>query len=302
MCENNQAMTDWNDLKHVLETVRQGGLSGAARVLGVNHATVSRRIAALEDVMGARLFDRLPQGYAPTAAGLDAANAAEKMEAAQLDLSRTLAGRDRSLSGPLIITAPSLVIERVLAPILMAFSQTHPDIDMSLIASNTPLNLARREADIAFRIADEPTETLVGTRIGPQKACVYASKEMVAGLGNPSVTTLDWVRFAHWPGLPAEIRNAWPKRRVTVVVDDMVAAIGATRAGMGATRMPCFLGDSDPNLARVPGIAPFDYPAIWVLTHPDVRDVPRIKAFMGFAAIHLRAMRPKFLGHTDEAI
>lgn len=289
-------MADWNDLKYVLETVRQGGLSGAARVLRVNHATVSRRIAALETEMGVRLFDRLPQGYAPTTAGQDAARSAEIMEQAHLDLSRALAGRDRSLSGPLVVTAPSLLIERVLAPMLIEFTTLHPDIEISLVASNTPLNLARREADVAFRIDNAPPQTLFGVRVTGQKAGVYAQRAVVAALGPPDTTTLDWVRFSHWPGLPVEVTTAWPNRRVRVVVNDMVVAIGAARAGMGATRMPCFLGDSDPLLARVPGIELFDYPSIWILTHPDLRDVPRVAAFMAFAAANMRKMRPHFQG------
>lgn len=296
MCNTARVMADWNNLKYVLETVRQGGLSGAARVLGVNHATVSRRIAALGAEMGVRLFDRLPNGYRPTPAGQEAAGSAEVMEQAQIELSRSWAGRDRSLSGPLVVMAPSLLIERIIAPMLIEFTALHPDIEVSLVASNTPLNLAWREADVAFRIDDAPTQNLIGTRATSQKAAVYGQCTMVEALGAPETTTLDWVRFSHWPGLPAEVTTAWPNRRVRVVVNDMVVAIGAARAGMGATRMPCFLGDGDPLLARVPGIGLFEYPAIWVLTHPDLRDVPRVNAFMSFAAEKLRAMRPRFEG------
>ncbi len=292
-------MTDWNDLKYVLETVRHGGLSGAARVLKVNHATVSRRIASIEGAMGVRLFDRLPQGYAPTAAGLEAARSAETMEATQLDLNRKLAGRDTALSGPLVVSAPSLLVERVLCPMLLAFTQAHPEIDVSIVASNAPMNLARREADVAFHISDSPTPSLVGVQVSDQKAAVYAQKDLVARLGDPKETPLDWVRFAHWPGFPVQLNEAWPHLRVRVVVDDMVSAIGAVRAGMGATRMPCFLGDGDPELARVPGVGLFDYPSIWILTHPDLRSTRRVSAFMGFAAQRLRALRPQFEGRVD---
>jgi DNA-binding transcriptional LysR family regulator len=294
-------MTDWNDLKYVLETVRHGGLSGAARVLKVNHATVSRRIGAIETAMGARLFDRLPQGYAPTAAGYEVANSAEKVEAGQLELERKLAGQDAALSGPLVVTAPSLLIERVLCPMLLAFTRAHPEIDVSIVASNASLNLNRREADVAFHISDSPTPSLVGVQVSGQKAAVYAQKDLVTKLGDPLETTLDWIRFAHWPGLPAQLHNAWPDLRVRVVVDDMVSAIGAARAGMGATRMPCFLGDSDPELARVPGVGLFDYPSIWILTHPDLRATRRVTAFMGFAAQQLRGLRPQFEGQVDRS-
>ncbi|MEP1770055.1 MAG: LysR family transcriptional regulator, partial [Anderseniella sp.] len=111
-------MIDWSDLRFVLETVRQGGLSSAARVLGVNHATVSRRINSAEAAAGALLFDRLPGGYRPTQAGLEAARAAEAMEEASATLGLAIGSRDQTLKGPLSFTAPQLLIERILAPLL----------------------------------------------------------------------------------------------------------------------------------------------------------------------------------------
>ena len=300
MCNIAQDMLDWNDLKYVLETVRQGGLSGAARVLKVNHATVSRRIAAAEAAIGARLFDRLPGGYAPTDAGLEAARTAEQMEASSAGLSRAIAARDQSLSGTLTITAPQLMVERILSPILLDFRAAHPEIDITVVATNEILNLAQREADVAFRFGDSPASTLVGVRMTEQKAAVYACHDQIARLAATPDLPLDWVKFAHWPGLPKQITEVWPNRRVTLVVDDMIAAIGAVRAGIGATRMACFLGDSDPTLARLPGVALFDYTPIWVLTHPDLRSVPRVATFMEFAAARIRKMRPAFEGRGFE--
>ena len=289
-------MAQWDHLRYVLETVRQGGLSGAARVLGVNHATVSRRIAAVEEELGAVLFDRLPGGYSPTEAGRDAALAAEQMEAAEAALSLRIGSRDRGLSGPVAVTAPQLLIERVLATAFAAFHDAHPEIDLTVLATNDALNLSRREADVAIRISDTPAETLVGTRVAEQRAAVYASRDYAAALaGNPD-RPLDWIRFLHWPGPPKEIRAAFPQQRIVLAVDDMMAAIGAVRAGIGATRMPCFLGDSDPQLVRLPGLEPFPYPSVWVLTHADLRRVPRIELFMQFIADFLKKRRNVFAG------
>ncbi|MDA8746918.1 LysR family transcriptional regulator [Litoreibacter sp.] len=289
-------MHDWDDLRYVLETVRQGGLSGAARVLKVNHATVSRRIAAIETTVGARLFDRLPGGYRATDAGLEAARAAEKMEAASAELSRNIAARDQSLSGDLTITAPQLMVERILSPILLDFRAVHPDIMVNVVATNEQVSLTNREADVAFRFGDNPSNILVGVRVTEQKAAAFASHAQIARLAADPNLPLDWVRFAHWPGLPEQITSVWPNRQVTLVVDDMIAAIGAVRAGIGATRMACFLGDTDNELARLPGVALFDYAPIWILTHPDLKDVPRVAAFMDFAATRIRKMRPYFEG------
>ncbi len=287
---------DWNDLKYVLETVRNDGVSGAARTLGVNHATVSRRIAALEERLGARLFDRLPAGYAPTEAGLVASEAAKRMEQAGADLERSIGAMDQALKGPLTVTAPQLLIERVMAPILSDFADTYPEIELSLVATNDTLNLARREADVAVRISADPEPSLIGLKVSGQKAAVYAHADLVADLSSNPDQPLNWIRFSHWPVRPGDLMARWPDRRVVLSVDDMIAAIGACRAGIGATRMACFLGDSDPVLRRLPGVEPFDYAPVWVLSHADLRKTPRVAAFRDFMADRLRAERPLFQG------
>lgn len=288
-------MLDWNDLRFVLETARQGGISGAARVLGVNHSTVARRITAAEGTLGARLFDRLASGYVPTEAGRDAVTAAEEMERSAAALARRITGRDARLSGPLRVTASQLLIERVLGPILQDFTGDFPDIDLSLVATNDIVSLAQREADVAIRIARNPAPTLVGQRVAEQRAAVYATPDLIAR--DPGgAAPLDWIRFAHWPGPPQVIRDIRPNLNTRLSVDDMMAAIGAARAGIGATRMACFLGETDDRLARVPGLPDFPYDPIWVLTHPELKHMPRIRAFVDYVTTRLRALRPLFAG------
>ncbi|MFK7879839.1 LysR family transcriptional regulator [Roseobacter sp.] len=289
-------MLDWNDLRYVLETVRHGGLSGAARALKVNHATVSRRIVAAERSMGARLFDRAPGGYRPTDAGREAAQIAERMETASHELSRSLSARDQQLSGVLTITAPQLLVERMLASIVKDFIAEYPAIELKIIAANRELNLSAREADIAFRISDTPGDTLVGRRVTEQSAAVYVGKKQAALLkADPSIP-LDWIRFAHWPGPPDVLKLAWPNRRVTLTVDDMYAALAGVRANIGATRLPCFLGDSEPEMERLARVPLMPYRPIWVLTHADLRATRKVTTFTDFAATRIHAMRPAFDG------
>ncbi|MGR3812640.1 MAG: LysR family transcriptional regulator [Cognatishimia activa] len=290
-----QGMLDWNDLRFVLETARNGGTSGAARVLGVNHATVARRITAAEVALGERLFDRLPSGYVPTEAGREAVRTAEAMERLDSELDLKIAARDDRIKGRLRVTAPQLFIQRVLGGILAEFTEAYPEVDLELVATNDTLNLAQREADVAIRFSKDPPETLVGRRFIDQKGAVYATPELIAR--DPGgEAPLDWVKFAHWPGPPAEIKAVRPNLRVRLTVDDMAAAIGAVRAGIGATRMACFLGDTDPALVRVPGMPRFDYLPLWLLTHADLRHVPRIRTFMDFTAARLGKLRPVFEG------
>ena len=298
LCDNNQDMLDWNDLRFVLETVRQGGLSGAARTLRVNHATVSRRITAAEAALGARLFNRQASGYRPTEAGQEAARIAERMEMASHDLTRSIGARDQKLSGVLTVTASELLVERILAPLLARFIELYPDIELRLVAANRELDLKKMEADVAFRISDNPGDMLVGRRVAEQNAAVYVGLEQAERLRHDPDQPLDWVRFAHWPGPPPEVTHAWPNRRVRLVVDDMQAAVAAVRANIGATRMACFLGDSDPALVRLPRVPVFPYRPLWVLTHPDLRTAARVLAFTDFANQEIALLRPVFEGRS----
>ncbi|MCL5777237.1 LysR family transcriptional regulator [Limibaculum sp. FT325] len=169
-------MTDWDDLRFVLAAAREGGFSGAARALGVNHATVSRRIAGLEARLGVRLFDRLPRGIVPTAAGERALETARRAEAEMLGLAQDLAGRDRALAGPLTVTAPQLLIAVHLAGVFAAYGARHPGVELTVNASNVPLNLHRREADVAIRVSNAPEDTLVGRRASGQRRAFYLAR------------------------------------------------------------------------------------------------------------------------------
>lgn len=297
MCKYDRGMLDWNDLKYVLETAQQGGISGAARVLGVNHATVARRISAAEKALGARLFERLPSGYMPTEAGLDAVRTAQEMARMQADLDRQIGARDTQLSGGLRVTAPELLCERILSPMFADFIDLHPEIDLRLVATNDPVNMAQREADVAIRFSQTPPESLVGRRVLSPKGCVYISHAALAR-DQGGAAPLDWIRFAHWPGPPPEVKAVRPNLRVRMTVDDMTSAIGAVRAGIGATRMGCFLGDPDPTMLRLPGMPLFDYLPVWVLTHADLKQVPRIRAFTDFVTARLLAQRDLFEGRS----
>ena len=282
---------DWGDLRFVLETVRHKGLSGAARALGVNHATVARRISAAEDALGTPLFDRRPTGYVPTQAGEDAARTAERFEDGHATLTRSIAARDATVNGPLTVTAPSLLIHTGLAPILGAFSKAYPEVDLSVLGANEPLNLAHREADVAIRISNTPDPDLVGRQVAPQRSGIFASSAYIKQLEADPDKRLAWLRFIHWEPPQKAVRDAYPNLRIAMQLDDMTSMLGAVQAGLGATRMPCFLGNAYPDLHRVPGLPLFPYAPIWVLTHADLRAVPRIAAFTRFVSDALRAQK-----------
>lgn len=295
-------MDGWDDLRFILAVGRAGGLSPAARVLGVNHTTVSRRIAAFEARLGARLFERLPSGFEPTAAGRQAIESAERVERELFGLARQIEASDAGLSGPLNITAPQMIIQVQLAEIVSRFCAANPGIDVSLVAANEILNLHRREADIAIRVSNTPEASLFGRVAARQNRCFYASQAYLRAMdpvfrARRHEAPVAAVCFT-WSGdgPPPEVQERFPNARVSVRSDDMYAVHAAVQQGMGVGRLPCFLGDADPGLGRVPGFAPTPYLDIWVLTHPDLKRVEKVRRFMAFAAEAFAERAALYLG------
>ena len=296
------ALDNWDDLKFVLAVSAAGNLTKAAQNLRVTHSTVSRRLSALEDRMGTRLFERLPDGFTPTAAGEEAVAAARRMEAEVLALDTRITAQDAELEGPLRVTAAQLLFQVQLAEIMQNFAERHPRIELEMIAANEKLSLHRREADIAVRVTDAPDDNLFGRLATGQRRCFYMSKDFarrtreVMEISNDNVP-LACVTFKWWGrGVPKEIRARYPAAYVSLVTDDMIAKVAAVKAGMGLGRLPCFLGDPDPDLVRVPGLEPSRYLDIWVLTHPDLKNVARIRTFLRFAADAYKDRSDLYLG------
>ncbi|MEP3245989.1 MAG: LysR family transcriptional regulator [Sneathiella sp.] len=289
MCVNAQ-MEDWDDYKFILALGRHGGLSAAARALHVNHSTVSRRIASAEERLGVRLFDRLPSGFIPTDEGMQAIDVAEKLENELHALNRHIAAKDKNLAGPLRVTTPQLIFQACVAEILADFSEQYPQIDITVRAANENLNLSKREADVAIRVGNSPDPTLYGRRIMKQKRGFYLSRRYLERLQGEnkvisSDTVIHFVSFIWWGrAVPVRFKEKYPHSKVGIELDDMVAVLAAVKAGLGVGRMPCFLGDTDPDLIRMPDVDLMPTLDIWVLTHPDLKNIQRIRTFMTFTA------------------
>ncbi|WP_350184968.1 LysR family transcriptional regulator [Roseibium album] len=289
-------------MKFVLAIATAGNVTRAAKRLGVTHSTVSRRLSALEESMATRLFERLPEGFVPTAAGEQAVAAARRVEAEVLTLDTRITAQDTELEGPLRITAAQLLFQVQLAEIMQQFSERHPRIELQMIAANEKLSLHRREADIAVRVTDNPGETLFGRLATGQNRCYYMSRNFARKYretmetGHASIP-LPCVTFKWWgQGVPKEIRTRYKSAFISLVADDMIALLAAVKAGIGVGRLPCFLGDPDPDLVRIPGMEPSRYLDIWVLTHPDLKNVARIRTFLRFAADAFKARSGLYLG------
>lgn len=277
---------DWDDLRTILAVAEEGSLAGGARRLGVNHTTALRRIAAAEERLGLRLFERQPGGYVLTAGGEDLVQTARSIDDSVAALERRLAGQDLRLSGTIRLTTTDTLMGSLLPSLLAGFHTAHPGIMVEVTVSNAMFSLTRREADVAIRPTIQPPDTLVGRRISDIACAVYAAPAFVG-------TTPAQYAAAPWL-LPDEIlagttiarwlQQALPDKQPVARADSFLSLRDMALAGLGLVALPCYLGDMTPGLVRLGSPVPGMQAALWLLTHEDLRRSARIRAFMDFAA------------------
>lgn len=287
---------NWDDMRTVLALVRGGTLAAAGEALGLSYTTVARRVQRAEAALGRPLFERRPEGYLATRDALDLAEAAARMEAEELRILRDLSGRDDSLSGPLVLTAPQLLIQSHLAPFLAEFCNTHPDVELTVRATNDVLDLTRREADLAIRISASPGDNLVGLRLAEQKTACVGRRDLVDRAAHDPDAVVDWVLYTAHQTPPKAALARYPNYRVRARFDDMTALIAAAKAGMGVVRMPVYLGRQDPDLLPLPQIDPQDYAPIWVLSHADLQQAAKVRHFKAALKAYFQRCRDDFTG------
>lgn len=289
----------WDDFRTVQAIAQAGSLSGAARQLGVSHATVFRRLNAIEQRLGAALFERAPGGYQATAAGEEMAEVAARMEAEVQALERRLVGRDLQLAGRLRLTTTDSLLSAVLTPILADFRRQHPAIELEVVVPSQTFNLSKREADLALRPAEHPPENLLGRRVGLIRQAVYLSQERAEQLAITPTTAmnfqaLDWVGpddSMGYRSLENWLQQQGLTQRCHYRTDTTSAMHTAVRHGLGAAVLPCYLAQADSQLVRLgEPITALSTP-LWLLSHPDLRHSARLRALVHHLAETLRQHR-----------
>jgi molybdate transport repressor ModE-like protein len=293
-------MIDWDDVRYFLAVARAGSVRAAAMQLGVNHSTVLRRIAQLDEHLGAHLFEKLPTGHRLTEAGEQVLELANQMEASSHQLETRVFGRDQSVRGLLRVTLAPTVATHLLMPDFADFARLYPDIEMEILSSGELANLTNREADVAIRVVYD-RETLPlnlhGLK-GPELfGGIYMSREWRAAsqTGAPP-DPLRWIVISSH-GVPDWARE-FPAMGVPFRVTDGEAQIVAARLGLGMTVLPCFVGDADPRLARVPGTGLHLHGTVWLLTQGETRKTKRVRLFTEFISRRLAAYAPLLAGFS----
>ena len=291
LCDD--AHVHWDDLRYALAISRAGTLSAAAEALGVSHTTVGRRLRALEDRLGVRLFDATPEGFVPTEAGRDLIAVAARMESDALALQARVLGRDARLTGALRVSAMELVF-RAFRAAFADFAARYPSVALTVTTTDDEVSLTRREADVVLRLNNRPPEQLVGRRVGSMQFAPYAARSLVAAVGEGApLGAFPWI---HWDErLGHEWLDGWlaqhaPGATIAMRVDVSAAAMHELiAAGVGVQFLACIEGDADASLVRVGPLDPFARRDLWVLTLPELRDTPRVRAFTDHMAERLRA-------------
>jgi len=292
-------MIDWDDVRHFLAVAHGGSVRAAAARLGVNHSTVLRRIAQLEERLGTQVFEKLPSGYRLTAAGEEVLEFADQMEASSHQLETRVFGRDQSVRGLLRVTLAPNLATHLLMPDFAKFAHLHPDIEMEIMSSGELANLTNREADVAIRVVyDRATLplNLHGLKGPDVFGGVYIARDRLAAWRGGATDPVRWIVISQH-GVPAwaaegEVRAAGVPFRIT----DAGAQIAAVRQGLGITTMPCFIGDADPLLARMAGTDLHMYGTLWLLTQGETRKTKRVRLFTEFMSRRLTAHAPLLAG------
>lgn len=299
--DNARSHLAWNDFEVILAIVTGGSLSGAARALGVSHATVFRRLGDIEQRLGVTLFERSRTGYQPTLAGEELADTARIMDEAALAAERKVAGRDLEPSGEIWVTTTDSLLMGVLAPMFTTFRHRYPGIVLDVAVSNQLFNLTRREADVAIRPSNRPPENLIGrplTKIG-QAVYGHRSLGLTPGASIETLASQPWIGAG--PRLQDSAVDQWMdsnglKAACVYRVDTLVSILSAIRSGMGLAVMPCYLADMDPDIVQLTAPIPELEYGLWFLMHPDLRGVVRIHALMDFLTESIRANRERLAG------
>ncbi|MDB5561981.1 MAG: LysR family transcriptional regulator [Hyphomicrobiales bacterium] len=296
-------MFDWNDIKYLLAVARQGSTLAAARELAVNQSTVHRRLAELERRIGLRLVHRHPTGYRLTEVGKQLLPLSAEVEESVAGLERGILSLKNELTGTVRLTCPEPILSRVLSSgFVDRFDQRYPTLKIEFVISDRYVDLAKGEADVAFRSGEPSDERLVGRKIADSTWAVYASRDYVARRGQPrSLEELSGHDLIGFDGVMENHRatqwlaNAVPGARIVAHNNSVLGVVSAVKSGLGVAPLPIPIGDAEGELIQVLPLVEELTRAWYLLCHPDLRTAPRISAFIDFVIEELPLIR-KVLG------
>ncbi len=297
-----QTSFDWNDLRYFLSVARTGRLTAAARVLGTDHTTISRRVAALEKNLGAKLFERSPRGYALTEPGERLLRHAERIETEASHIHDDIAGELYAISGTIRIGSPDGLGAFFLAHRLADLALTHPDLHIQLVATPRQFSLSKREADIAIVLSRPEKGRLFSRKLTDYTLNVYGLPDYLEE--NAPITCREDLSKHLLFSYISDLLYAPELDYFTLIAGDIeprmsstnvVAQMKAAAAGKGLAILPDFLARHAPELVPVRPDLFEICRTFWLVAHQDLRDSARLRTVMGFLVEQTTAAREEFL-------
>ncbi|HVE09909.1 MAG TPA: LysR family transcriptional regulator [Paraburkholderia sp.] len=278
----NETAFEWSDIRIFLAIARCGTLGAAARAIGQTQPTMGRRLRALEEALGHALFQRTSDGFVLTDEGTAVLNYAERMEEEALGFTRTLAGEEKELTGVLRVASSDWFGVHVLTPVFARFNEHYPQVAIELVTDARRYNLARREADLAFRITPFDEPDVVQRKLMHIDYALYAR----AGLKPPRVgdgrgcrlITMD-SGFGTLPDV-VWIKRMLPHAQIAFSSNNRDAQARMCAAGGGFAVLPCPLGDTTPGLRRIDLKEAPPGRDVWLGYHRDLRRLARLRALL----------------------
>lgn len=282
-------MLSWDDFRYVEAIADTGSLTGAAERLGINHSTVFRRLGQIEQQLGSRLFERGRAGYAPTACGEQMVELAERMGDDIVSFERTVTGQDLRPSGELRVTTSDVLLLHFLGDVLIGFRRAYPEIVLDIVVSNQRLNLSKRDADVAVRATYHNPDPLAGSKIARIAWAVFGPAALATEEFDPEFDGRrhDWVAFSDPVAIAKAtrwLREHASEKRIVYKMNTMIGLAEAAAGGVGLALLPCYVGTAVAGLAQLSPPLPELEGELWLLTHPDLRNTARVRAFIDYCA------------------
>jgi DNA-binding transcriptional LysR family regulator len=283
---------NWEDLRIFVAIASAGTLSGAARQLSVDQATISRRLATLETDLGVRLINRLPRQAQLTPVGHTVLAQALEIEERAFAIKRLCLNAHTEARTKVTISAPPILARHFLAPNLLNLSQRMPHVQVSILSEPQFSSLSRLEADLAMRLAPGVNDSEVVKKVGQMAFALYAGPSY-ANLNHPD----RWEFIGYTENPLAFDHKTWlyetiGARRVICEVADLSNQYEAACTGIGVAGLPCFLADHDPRLVKLSSPDPLLSLGVWLALHPDRRNDLTVRETSAAIQGLLGALRP----------
>lgn len=292
-------MFDWNDLRYFLAVARTGSATAAAELIPVNQSTVSRRVAALERALAAKLFDRTVAGYQLTDLGRELVPLAERAEGDAEAVMLMIDQANRRIAGTVRVTTNETMAELFLTPSLAEFAALYPEVRVDVIVSSRWLDLSRGEADVALRAARElGNERAVARKLSELPWAIYCSHAYAAAYGAPTSShDLSQHRVVSVDGLLSGLAALqWMEKSagtaaVVARTNSLQNLETAVRAGLGVSALPCVRGEAAPALVRCIGPNADLNSFVWLVTRNQIKNESAVQAFRSFIVTKAPVLR-----------